>query len=151
VSRIGRVSGVEDASIGLERSEDFRRRTGPSPDGGKRGELRSGIRDKSAISHGFVRSGAVWRVDIHGSVSNACSGALRRILPLGEARRRLGCCKLFFERFLGQERQVVGGGVMRDSEKWIGDLRRCRGMESDVGGEKSEDQMNGESRRGSIG
>ena len=107
MSRIGRVSGV-DASIGLERSDDFRRRTGPSPDGGKSGESKSGIRDKSAISHGFVRSGAVWRVDIHGSVSNACSGAVRRILPLGEARRRLGCRKLLFERFLGQERQVYG-------------------------------------------
>jgi hypothetical protein len=108
VSRIGRISGVEDGSIGLERSDDFLRRTGPSSDGGKSGEWKSGIRDKSAISHGFVRSGAVWRVDIHGSWSNACSGAVTRILPLEEARRRLGCCKLVLERFLGQERQDYG-------------------------------------------
>lgn len=32
---MGRESGVEDTSIGLERSDDFLRRTGPSPDEGK--------------------------------------------------------------------------------------------------------------------
>jgi hypothetical protein len=137
--------------MGLERRDDFLRRTGPSPDGGRSAEWRSGIRDKSAISHGFVRSGAVWRVDIHGSWSNACSGALTRELPLGEARRRLGCCKLGFERFLGQDRQVVGGGVMRDSKTCIGDLRRCRGMESEVSEEEVEDQTSAASRRGRIG
>jgi len=68
---MGRDSGVEDTSIGLERSDDFLRRTGPSPDGGKPEECRSGMRDKSAISHGFVRLGAVWRVDIHGRWSKA--------------------------------------------------------------------------------
>jgi hypothetical protein len=90
----------------------------------------------------------VWRVDIQGSWSNACSGALTRKLPLGEARRR---CELAFERFRGKDRQVFGGGVMRDSERCTGDLRRCRGMGSSVRDEESEDQMCAVPRRGRIG
>jgi hypothetical protein len=148
---MGRDSGVGGVSIGFERSDDFLRRTGPSPEAGKSAGWRSGKRDKSAISHGFVRLGAVWRVDIHGSWSNAWSGGLTRVLALGDARRRFGCCKLALERFLGQDRQVVGGGVMRDSENCIGDLRRCRDMELDDNDGESEDQMCAASRRGRIG
>lgn len=38
VSRIGSGSGVEDTIMGLERSDDFLRRTGPNPDGGRPSE-----------------------------------------------------------------------------------------------------------------
>lgn len=123
-SRVGKVSSVEERSIGLERSDDFLRRTGPKLEEGRSAKWRSGIRDKSAISHGLVRSGAAWRVDIQGRWSKAWSGALTRPLALGEVRRRFGCCELGFERLLGDDRQG-GAGVMHDSERWIGELRRC--------------------------
>jgi hypothetical protein len=113
-SRVGKVSSVEERSIGLERSDDFLRRTGPKLEEGRSAKWRSGIRDKSAISHGLVRSGAAWRVDIQGRWSKAWSGALTRPLALGEVRRRFGCCELGFERLLGDDRQGYGTNRVRE-------------------------------------
>ena len=50
--------------IGLDRSEVLRRRTGPGP-----GSAGSGRRERSAMSHGFVSSGAASSAVIQGSWS----------------------------------------------------------------------------------
>lgn len=46
--------GAGGKARGLERNEDFRRRTGPGPEGGMEGGNGSGIWDKSAMSQGDV-------------------------------------------------------------------------------------------------
>lgn len=105
MSRIGKGDSRVRESIGVDRSEDFLVRTGPGPDvswsyGG------SGMRERSAISHGFVNSGAASKVEIHGRSSKAVAGAVTRKLTRGGTRRRRGKWVFVFGRLRGQEEQV---------------------------------------------
>jgi len=87
VSRVGRgdPDGEGGVFMGFDRSDVFRRRTGPGPDGD---DSASGMRERSAMSQGFTKSGADSRVDIHGKSSKACVGALIWLLSRGANRRR---------------------------------------------------------------
>jgi len=84
VSRIGRRDIAFEEERGLDRSEVFRRRTGPGPDGSKSDKEETGSRERSAISHGLVRSGDDSKEAIQGKSSKACDWGVTRL----ERRRR---------------------------------------------------------------
>ena len=89
VSRIGRRDiGFEEAR-GLDRKDVFRRRTGPGPEGGssEREEKETGSRERSAISHGLVRSGDESKDAIQGKSSKACGWGVTRHSRVGRRRR----------------------------------------------------------------
>ena len=74
-------------AIGLDLREDLRRRTGPGPD-----ESESGIRERSAMSHGWRRSGERSKEDIQGRSSktwpSSREGRRRRLREAGFDRLR---------------------------------------------------------------
>jgi len=88
VSRIGNAEGL----MGFDLSDDLRRRTGPGP--GEERESESGIRERSAMSHGFRRSGEASKEDIQGRSSKTCDSTRG-------ARRRLR--EEFFERLRDED------------------------------------------------
>ena len=85
VSRIGRRDTAFEEARGLDRSDVFRRRTGPSPEAGSSEE--TGSRERSAISHGLVTSGDDSKEAIQGKSSKACGWGVTRDSRV-ERRRR---------------------------------------------------------------
>ena len=83
----GELEGLVEV-IGLDLRDGLRRRTGPGP--GKERESESGIRERSAMSHGFRRSGETSKEDIQGRSSKTWDSTR------GGRRRRLR--EEFFER-----------------------------------------------------
>lgn len=100
VSRIGRKEVDFEEVKGLDRREAFRRRTGPGPKAGKSDREETGSRDRSAMSHGLVRSGDDSKQAIQGKSSNACDWEVTRESRVG--RRRRAEWGLGFERLWGE-------------------------------------------------
>lgn len=79
---MGDDGGDDEFSSGFERREVFLLLTGPGPEGLVKdasdvGE--SGIRERSAMSHGLVNSGEASRLDIHGrSSKEGVEAAMRK-------------------------------------------------------------------------
>lgn len=83
----GELEGLVEA-IGLDLRDDLRRRTGPGPV--EERESESGMRERSAMSHGLRRSGETSKEDIQGRSSKTWDSTR------GGRRRRLR--EEFFER-----------------------------------------------------
>ena len=87
VSRIGRRDMAFEEARGLDRSEVFRRRTGPGPEAGSSEGEETGSRERSAISHGLVISGDDSKEAIQGKSSKACGWGVTRDSRVGRRRR----------------------------------------------------------------
>lgn len=87
VSRIGRGDITFEEARGLDRRDVFRRRTGPGPEAGNSDREETGSRERSAISHGLMRSGDDSKEAIQGKSSNACDRGVTRHSRVGRRRR----------------------------------------------------------------
>jgi hypothetical protein len=87
VSRIGTRGIVFEEARGSDRRDVFRRRTGPGPEAGNSDGEETGSRDRSAISHGLIRSGDDSKEAIQGKSSNACDLGVTRDSRVGRRRR----------------------------------------------------------------
>lgn len=87
VSRIGSRDTDFVEVRGLDRRDVFRRRTGPGPETDSSGGGEPGSRDRSAISHGLMRSGDDSKEAIQGKSSNACDWGVTRHSRVGRRRR----------------------------------------------------------------
>jgi len=88
VSRMGRRDDIAfEEARGLDRRDVFRRRTGPGPEGGASEREETGRRERSAISHGLVRSGDESKEAIQGKSSKACDWGVTRHSRVGRRRR----------------------------------------------------------------
>jgi hypothetical protein len=96
VSRMGRRDIALEEARGLDRSDVFRRRTGPGPEGSNSDREGTGSRERSAISHGLVRSGDDSKEAIQGKSSKACDWGVTRHSRV--VRRRRADWGLGFER-----------------------------------------------------
>jgi len=138
VSRIGNADPGEDEGLmGFDLSDDLRRRTGPGP--GEERESESGMRERSAMSHGFRRSGEASKEEIQGRSSKTCdSTRLRRLREEFFERLRdedaIHDWDALIRAFQVKKRTRLTAGVGRQGgERWMGDRRRSRGWKRQTG------------------